>query len=255
MGSAPPNGRPLPVVHAVTSDEIVARADFLERARDVMRAVGARGALQLRAPQLATSDAGALLNVARALVDTQLETGAWLIINDRVDIALIAGAWGIQLAGTSMEPADAARVILHSLDRAATLARGEGTAAGQAPDAPAVGASVHSLEEGISARLGGASWAVVSHVLGSRATPARGGRYDDAAERAEAPTGAALAQQLVRHSGIPIVAIGGIVPQHVVPLRKLGISGVAAIRGIWDAENAGRAALDYLSAYDSEVGG
>jgi thiamine monophosphate synthase len=51
------------------------------------------------------------------------------------------------------------------------------------------------------------------------------------------------------------VAIGGIVPQHVAPLRRLGARGVAAIRGIWDADHSERAVIDYLSAYESGVGG
>jgi thiamine-phosphate pyrophosphorylase len=58
----------------------------------------------------------------------------------------------------------------------------------------------------------------------------------------------------VRYSGIPIVAIGGIAPQHVAPLRRIGVHGIAAIRGIWDADDSERAISDYLSAYDSEVG-
>lgn len=233
------NGRALPVIHAVTNDEIVGRAGFVARARAVMQALGARGALQLRAPHLAKTDAGALLALAKELAAEQEASGAWLVINDRVDIALIARARGIQLAGTSMDPADVSRVIVAALDRR-NLDEAE---------APCVGASAHSLEEGIAARLGGASWAVVSHVLAHNAATA------DAADQSERRNGPALLQQLIRHSGLPIVAIGGIVPQHVTPLRQLGAHGVAAIRGIWDADNAGRAAIEYLSAYDSPVGG
>ena len=239
MPSTTLNGRPVPVVHAVTNDDIVGRTGFLSRARDVMHALGARGALQLRAPRLSQSDSGALLDLAKALAAEQEPTGAWLVINDRVDIALIAGARGVQLAGTSMEPADAARVIVAALEH---------DAADEA-SVPCVGASAHTLEEGISARLGGASWAVVSHVLTRGRAPA------DAADGPDASAGPALLQQLARHSGLPIVAIGGIVPQHIAPLRQLGAHGIAAIRGIWDAENAGHAAADYLSAYDAQVGG
>jgi thiamine monophosphate synthase len=78
----------------------------------------------------------------------------------------------------------------------------------------------------------------------------------DESEAHELPSGGgpALLERLVRYSGIPIVAIGGIVPQHVAPLRRLGVRGVAAIRGIWDADHSERAVIDYLSAYDSEVG-
>ena len=41
-GGAPrtAGGAAVPIIHAVTSDEIVARADFLPHARAVMRALG-----------------------------------------------------------------------------------------------------------------------------------------------------------------------------------------------------------------------
>jgi thiazole tautomerase (transcriptional regulator TenI) len=108
----------------------------------------------------------------------------------------------------------------------------------------AIGASVHSLEEGIAARFAGATWGVVSDVLAAHPSSA-----DHDPE-----SGPLLLDRLVRYSGMPIVAIGGIVPQHVTPLRRAGVHGIAAIRGIWDADHSERAVLDYLSAYDSEVG-
>jgi len=220
-----PIGSELPVVHAVTNDEIVTRAGFRERACDVMRAMGARGALQLRAPRLAHRSAGALPEFAVALAEEQHRTGAWLVVTDRIDVGMIAGARGIQLTGQSMEAADAARVIARARECAPPP---------HVTWIPAFGASVHSLEEAIAARLAGATWGVV--------------------RKSDQTSGAALVRQLVKYGGLPIIAIGGIVPQHIAPLSQLGVRGVAAIRGIWYAENAGRAALDYLSAYDSEVG-
>jgi len=151
-------------------------------------------------------------------------------------VALISCARGVQLTRYSLEVPDAMQVLLKS------------SAPGQAP-ACAVGASVHSLEEGIAARLAGAAWGVVSDVL---AFPAKG-RDDRSASRDKDEAGPALLEQLVRYSGIPIVAIGGVAPQHVAVLRRAGAYGVAAIRGIWDVEHSERAVLDYLSGYDSEV--
>jgi len=226
----------VPVLHAVTNDEIVGRPRFVELARAVMRAMGPRGALQLRAARIAQDKPARFVELALTLVEEQERTGAWLVINDRVDVALIACARGVQLTRYSLEVPDAMQVLLKS------------SAPGQVP-ACAVGASVHSLEEGIAARLAGASWGVVSDVL---ALPAK--EHDDrSASRAKDDAGPALLEQLVRYSGIPIVAIGGVAPQHVAPLRRAGAYGVAAIRGIWDVEHSERAVLDYLSGYDSEV--
>jgi len=79
----------LPVIHAVTTDEVVARADFVERATAVMHALGARGAVHLRAP---FASGRQLYDLASLLVPVQQASGAWLIINDRIDVALATGA-------------------------------------------------------------------------------------------------------------------------------------------------------------------
>lgn len=229
----------VPILHAVTNDEIVGRPNFLERARAVMRAMGSRGALQLRASHMALDDSARFVELALTLAEEQERTGAWLVVNDRVDVALIVCARAIQLTARSLAVADAVQVLAKS-------------AVPCAADPPiSVGASVHSLEEGIAARIAGASWGVVSDVLVSHDSP----NDEPDAGRTTRDNGPALLERLVRYSGIPIVAIGGIVPQHVAPLRRLGVRGVAAIRGIWDADHSERAVIDYLSAYESEVGG
>lgn len=196
-----------------------------------MRAMGPRGALQLRAARMAQDKPARFVELALTLVEEQERTGAWLVINDRVDVALIACARGVQLTRYSLDVADAMQVLLKS----------------GAP-ACAIGASVHSLEEAIAARLAGAEWGVVSDVL---AAPVKG--RDDRTFQGRDEAGPALLEQLVRYSGIPIVTIGGVTPQHVAALRRAGAYGVAAIRGIWDVEHSERAVLDYLSGYDSEV--
>jgi thiamine monophosphate synthase len=227
----------VPVLHAVTNDEIVGAPNFLERARAVMRATRERGALHLRAPKILEEGGAAFVELALALAEEQERTGAWVVINDRVDVALIVCARGVQLTGRSLEVSDAAQI---TIDAAARKGR-------NATPTLAIGASVHSLEEAIAARIAGAAWGVV------RDSPimAPGGAKPNARRRAQDP---ALLGQLVRFSGIPIIAIGGVLPTHVAELRRAGVHGIAAIRGVWDVEHSERAAIDYLSAYDSEVG-
>jgi thiamine-phosphate pyrophosphorylase len=229
----------LPVLHAVTNDEIVGRPHFIESARAIMRAMGPRGALQLRAARMALDRPARFVELALTLVEEQERSGAWLVINDRVDVALIACARGVQLTRYSLDVTDAMEVLAKS------------GASCSASSPRAIGASVHSLEEGTAARLAGAAWGVVSDVLG----PAAQRREDRVAEPPlKDESGAALLEQLVKYSGLPIVTIGGIAPHHVASLRRAGAYGVAAIRGIWDAEHSEHAVLDYLSGYDSEVG-
>jgi len=221
----------IPVLHAVTNDEIVGRAGFIEQARSVMRALGARGAVQLRATKLSRDRPDRFLELALTLAEEQERTGAWLVINDRVDVALIACARGVQLTTRSLQVLDALQVILKVSEcddnpSAATTA---------------IGGSVHSLEEGIATRIAGATWGVAGNVL-------------SAPRDADPESGPLLLDRLVRYSGIPIVVIGGIAPQHVASLKQKGAYGVAAIRGIWDVDHPERAVIDYLSAYDSQLG-
>ena len=207
----------IPIVHAVTSDEIVARADFLDVACAVMSALGARGALHLRAGR---ATAARLQALAAGLEAAQAVTGAWLVVNDRLDLALACRARGAQLTSRSLRVADARR----------------------AAPALAVGASVHSLAEARAAAEEGASWLVAGHVFATTTHPGEEGR------------GLPFVRAVAAAVDVPIVAIGGVKPEHCAVLRQAGAYGLAVIRGIWDAANAERAASDYLSAYDDAAG-
>jgi len=211
----PVSGTPLtiPVIHAVTSDEIVLRADFIDVACAVMAALGARGALHLRAGRIS---AARLQTLAGGLEAAQAITGAWLVVNDRVDLALGARARGAQLTSRSLRVADARR----------------------AAPGLALGASVHTLEEARVAASEGAAWLVAGHVFSTTSHPGEEGR------------GLPFVRALAQAVSIPVVAIGGIRPEHCRVLRAAAAYGLAVIRGIWDATNAERAASDYLSAYD-----
>jgi thiazole tautomerase (transcriptional regulator TenI) len=214
---APTTAPALPVIHAVTSDEIVLRDDFIDVACAVMAILGPRGALHLRAGRIS---AARLQTLAGGLEAAQAITGAWLVVNDRIDLALGARARGAQLTSRSLRVADARRA---------------------APDL-ALGASVHSLEEARVAASEGATWLVAGHVFATTTHPDEEGR------------GLTFVRALAAAVTIPIVAIGGVRPEHCRVLREAGAYGLAAIRGIWDAPNAERAASDYLSAYDDAAG-
>jgi len=203
----------VPVVHAVTTDEIVSRPDFIDTACAIMRALGARGALHLRATRLA---GGKFQTLAEGLAAAQGLTGAWLIVNDRIDVALAAGARGAQLTSRSLATIDARRI---------------------AP-ALAIGASVHDLDESRLAIASGADWLVAGQLLRARSGATTG------------EAGAPWVSALARSTSVPIIAIGGVLVEHASRLRGMGVHGVAVIRGIWDASNAEQAASDYLSAYD-----
>ena len=206
----------IPVVHVITNDEIIARDDFIDVACDIMGTLGPRGALHLRA----ANTAGARLQeLGEGLAAAQAITGAWLVINDRVDVALVVRAKGAQLTSRSLTVDDARH----------------------AAPALAIGASVHSLEDGRTAVESGADWMVAGHVFVTPSHPEQEGR------------GLSFVRALSAASAVPVIAIGGVRPSHWPELQAAGAAGVAVIRGVWDAPNAERAANDYLSAYDDAL--
>ncbi|HEY7861770.1 MAG TPA: thiamine phosphate synthase [Gemmatimonadaceae bacterium] len=207
----------IPCIHAVTDDLILAHPEFTERARGVMHALGARGAVHLRSRYLTAAQVYA---IALALGDAQESTGCWLVVNERLDVALAARTHAAQLTSHSLSVADARLV---------------------SADIP-LGASVHSAADAAAAERDGASWVVAGHIY---ATPSHEGI---------AGRGVGLVAAVSHETKLPCIAIGGVRPSQIGTLRDAGAYGVAAITGIWAAPSAENAASDYLSHYDGARG-
>jgi thiamine-phosphate diphosphorylase len=207
----------VPRIHAVTDDLILAHPEFTIRARGVMTALGARGAVHLRARYLTAAQ---LYAIALALGDAQESTGCWLVVNERLDVALAAKTHAAQLTTRSLTVVDA-RVV-----------------AGDLP----LGASIHSVQEALEAERDGADWIVAGQV------------YPTASHAGTAGRGEALVAEVTARTTIPCIAIGGVRPANVGTLHDAGAWGVAAITGIWGAASAEAAATDYLSHYDGARG-
>jgi thiazole tautomerase (transcriptional regulator TenI) len=94
-----------------------------------------------------------------------------------------------------------------------------------------LGASVHSRAEADAAA--DADWWLAGHIFETPSHPGQPGR------------GLGFISELSTR-GVPVIAIGGVTPATVRPLRDAGAHGVAAIRGIWDAKDPSKAALEYL---------
>lgn len=200
----------IPVVHAVTNDEIMLRPGFLKKAKGVMTVLGDKGAIHVRSQLL---DTPTLFGITLDLLLLYAETKCWCIVNDRVDIALASGAHGVQLTAKSLSLADVQTI-------APTLR---------------IGASVHSPDEAADAEAAGADWCVAGHVFESPSHPGEPRRDSN------------FINELVARVKIPVIAIGGVRPEHVRLLIHKGAHGVAAIRGIWQDENSELAASRYLS--------
>jgi len=200
----------LPVVHAVTNDEIMLRPGFLRKAMGIMRVLEHKGAIHIRSQLL---DTPTLYSITLALLELHEQTKCWCIVNDRVDVALACSVQGVQLTHKSIAVPDVQRI------------------------APAllIGASVHSADEARDAEQAGADWCVAGHVFETPTHPGEPRRENN------------FIPDVVAAVKVPVIAIGGIRPEHVRSLVHRGAHGVAAIRGIWNDENAELAASRYLS--------
>ena len=195
---------------------LLAITDDLRDGRDglVARAVAAaRGGATMIQLRLKDADARLQVEVARALV-TALPPSVPMIVNDRADVALAAGAAGVHL-GTEDLPVEAVRRI--------------------APANFIVGASVGCDAEVAGAR--GADYVGIGPVYGTASKPDAG-----------AAIGVEEFARLARRTGLPAVAIGGVDPSNAAPLIAAGARGVAVIRAVFGAADAEAAARAIRSA-------
>jgi thiamine-phosphate pyrophosphorylase len=210
------DGAAVPRLHLITDDDVLARADFRDVAGALMEAAGAGVALHLRGPHTG----GRVLHAAAAaLRETARASGAWLVVNDRVDVALTAGLDAVQLGRRSLPPA-AARRVLGSTVR--------------------VGVSTHVPQEVTEAVVEGADWIFVGTMY---ATPSHPGR------EGSGPAGMRAAAAVAGRT--PLVAIGGVTVARVPELLRSGAHGVAVVRGVWQAPDPRTASRDYLEALAS----
>ena len=170
-------------------------------------------AVQLREKDLATRP---LLLLAEEVLRLTREHGAWLLINDRVDLTLALGADGVHLRSDSLSVSVARRLL--------------------GPDR-VIGVSAHSVEEVVQAESEGADFAVLGPV------------YDTSSKRSYGPSiGLPPIQEASRRCRIPVFAIGGITVSRVHDVRRAGAFGVAGISSILTAECVASATRDLLDA-------
>ena len=195
----------LPRLHAITDERIARRPDLTAIIDELAAGGGAALAFHARGRRLSGAEHYELaLRLAAA-------PPAQLFVNDRLDVALAAGAAGVQLPGWSVDPAAA-----------------RGLNAGWW-----IGRSVHDWGEAEAAAALGADYLLVGPV------------YATASHPDKEPLGLAALERIVG-LGLPVIAIGGVTSKRVAELRRAGVYGVAAIRALWDAPAAGDAARRVL---------
>ncbi len=154
-----------------------------------MRAAGRATILQVRAPG---STASAIEREASALVAA---SPVPVVISSRCDIALAAGAAGVNLPENDI-PVAAARALM---------------------DERMVGRSVHSLESALRAETEGADYVIFGPVWASASHPD------------SAPAGIAALAEVAHALRIPVLAIGGVTEDRIAESHAAGAAGYAAI--------------------------
>jgi len=136
-----------------------------------------------------------------------------IIVNDRVDVALAAGAAGVQLSFHSLE-------TLIVKNKFASLK---------------VGQSIHSYDEGVKAIRDGADYVLFGHIFPSGSKPG------------QTPKGL-MPLTRVAQLDIPVIAIGGITPENTRSVIQAGAKGIAVMSGIFEARDPLEAVKDYYHA-------
>lgn len=195
---------------AVT-DSLREGIDGLAR-RAAAAVAGGATMLQLRLPD---ESPRVLVETARAL--RAAAPGVPLLVCDRADVALAAGADGVHLRSDDIAPAALRRVT---------------------PERFVIGASVCGDEE--IRRAGEADYVVIGPIFAT----ARGGGT-------EGELGVARFAELARACALPAVAIGGISPANARELVEAGAVGLAVISALIAARDPSSAARELRAALDA----
>lgn len=200
----------------VITDEVLARPRALS---DVVREALAAGAptVQLR---LKSASARELLEAAQTLMPIVRSAGALFIVNDRLDVALAAGADGVHLGPDDPPVKDVRRVA----DARSGVA-----------DTFIVGYSTDTRDEAARAEAEGADY------LGVGAVYATANKSD-----AGDVIGLEGLRRVVKVVSIPVVAIGGITPERAPAVAKAGACGSAAIGAVMSAAEPAEAVRELL---------
>ncbi len=146
-------------------------------------------------------DGGPLKRLVSSCVEAVHGTRTRVLVNDRLDVALAAGAHGVHLRADSFA---APRVRV------------------RAPSPFLIGRSVHSVAEAVEAtEYGGLDYLIFGTVFETSSKPGR------------RPAGLGALATVSAATCVPVLAIGGITAGRVDEVMRAGAAGVAAI-GMFD---------------------
>ncbi|NCC50798.1 MAG: thiamine phosphate synthase [Spartobacteria bacterium] len=199
-----------PRLYLVTDRACLAGRDLIKTVLAAVR--GGVTLVQLREKTRSTRD---FVAEVRALKNVLDGTGVALLVNDRVDVALAAGADGVHLGQSDMAPADARWLL--------------------GPNA-IIGWSLESVDDARALDGQPVDYAAVSPVF---STPTKTDIVP--------PLGLAGVRAVRALTTLPLVGIGGIHAGNARDVLAAGADGVAVISAICSAENPETAARAFFT--------
>lgn len=161
-----------------------------------------------------------LFSLALVLRQMTARYGARLIINDRLDIALMVEADGVHLPEAGLPANEVKARYPHLL----------------------VGVSCHSKEKAQQAQENGADYITFSPV------------FDTPSKREYGPPqGLEKLREAVQAVSIPVLALGGIDMNNLPDVQRSGAHGVALIRGIWAGDTIKETTQKFMRAFKGET--
>jgi len=159
------------------------------------------------------------LESSRELAETLVPRGVSFFVNDRPDVAFLAGASGVHVGQEDLDVEQARRVV--GRDKL-------------------VGVSTHNLEQFDRAAVSSADYIAVGPLFGtsSKAKP-------------DPVVGLAFLRRVRGLTEKPIVAIGGITLERAAPAIEAGADSVAVISGILSAADPAQRARQYITTLEA----
>lgn len=178
---------------------------------------GGADTIQLRDKTMSCSE---ILTEALTIREITRQTGRLFIVNDRIDIALAAGADGVHLGQDDL-PVRAARKIV--------------------PGDFILGVSVRSVADALSAESAGADYVALSPVFSTTSKDDAGPGH-----------GLSLLREICSTVSVPVIAIGGIGLHNVGSTIRAGAAGAAVISSVVGADDIEGAARRMKSSITDE---
>lgn len=192
-------------LYAITDRKMLGETSEVEAAR--LCYAGGADVVQLRAKDM---DGGEMLALAKEMQAVANEYNKFFIVNDRLDVAILAGADGVHLGQSDIPVKEARRI---------------------AGDDMLIGVSVDNVEQAVKAVEDGADYLGVGSIFTTSTKP-----------DAEQGIGLDAIYEIRQAVDVPIVAIGGINKGNILDVIHVGADGAAVVSAIMAKEDIKAAA-------------